>query len=138
MFRLMGNSHIEIMQDFGGSRYNMWGGYGRALQATRAVQATEGTFSVYQGLDAAGVVRYVGITSRKPFVRFAEHLSSMGQRASLRYEVIEGATNLTKEQAKVLEQTLINQYQLQKNGGQLFNKINSIAPKRWGAYGLGQ
>jgi hypothetical protein len=62
----------------------------------------------------------------------------MGQKASLKYRVIEGATNLTKEQARVLEQTLINQYGLQKNGGQLINKINSIAPKKWGAYGLGQ
>jgi hypothetical protein len=32
MFRLMGNSHLEIMQDFGGGGYNMFGGYGRALK----------------------------------------------------------------------------------------------------------
>jgi hypothetical protein len=33
-------------------------------------------------------------------------------------------------------QTLINQYGLQKNGGLLLNKINSIAPKNWWQYGI--
>lgn len=144
IFRLINNSHAEQMLDFGGGGHNMWGGYGRAVQGAKAVQtaganavqAGEGTYSVYQGFDAANNIRYVGITSRNPLVRFVEHLNSMGQRSTLRYEVIEGASKLTKEQAKILEQTLINQYGLQKNGGQLINKINSIAPQKWGAYGL--
>ncbi|TGD56530.1 DUF6443 domain-containing protein [Flavobacterium humi] len=136
IFRLMNNSHIEQMQDFGGGGYNMWGGYGRALQAAKSVQAAEGTYSVYQGFDSMGTVKYAGITSRNPFVRFAEHLSSFGQKSTLDYQVMEGATNLSRQQARVLEQTLINQYGLEKNGGQLINKINSIAPRKWGAYGL--
>uniref|UniRef100_UPI00321B59BA RHS repeat domain-containing protein n=1 Tax=Flavobacterium olei TaxID=1886782 RepID=UPI00321B59BA len=128
--RGINSSHMDIMLDYGSGGYNMYGGYGRA------VTASTGAFSVYQGVDSAGIVRYVGITSRNPLIRFAEHLSSMGKRASLRYSVIEGATNLTKEQAKVLEQTLINQYKMQKNGGQLVNLRNSIAPSKWSAKGV--
>ncbi len=33
-----------------------------------------------------------------------------------------------------MEQNLINKYGLQKNGGQLYNRINSIAPKFWDKY----
>ena len=37
-FRLMNSSHIEIMQDFGGGGYNMFGGYGGGTRAANAVQ----------------------------------------------------------------------------------------------------
>ncbi|WP_181302054.1 hypothetical protein [Rhodanobacter sp. PCA2] len=43
---------------------------------------------------------------------------------------------MTKQQARVMEQTLINQYGLEKNGGQLLNKINSISPKYWEKNGI--
>ncbi|WP_425248766.1 RHS repeat domain-containing protein [Chryseobacterium metallicongregator] len=42
-FRLMNSSHIEIMQDFGGGGYNMFGGYGRLAKAANAVAAAEET-----------------------------------------------------------------------------------------------
>ncbi|AWG26262.1 hypothetical protein [Flavobacterium kingsejongi] len=88
---------------------------------------------MYQGIDAAGNVKYVGITSRIPALRFAEHLGSVGTgKENLIYRVIDGAKDLSKEQAKVLEQTLINQYGIQKNGGQLINNMNSISPKKMG------
>lgn len=35
-----------------------------------------------------------------------------------------------------MEQNLINKYGLGKNGGQLYNKINSISPKYWNRYGI--
>lgn len=98
--------------------------------------ATEGANLVYQGIDKAGVIRYVGITERDAAVRFAEHLGSGTAKSSLRFEVIEGATGLSRTQARVLEQNLINQFGLQKSGGQLLNKINSIAPKNWLQYGI--
>jgi hypothetical protein len=41
-----------------------------------------------------------------------------------------------KRRMRQREQTLINQYGLGKNGGQLSNKINSIAPKYWQRYGI--
>jgi hypothetical protein len=46
----------------------------------------------------------------------------------LQYRAIPGTGNLTKQQARLSEQSLINQYGLQKNGGALLNKINSISP----------
>ena len=99
--------------------------------------AVSGTHVVYHGFDAAGVVRYVGITERDPAIRFAEHLSSIGTgKELLTYRVIQGATSLSRVEARVWEQTLINQFGLQKNGGLLLNKINSIAPKNWVQYGI--
>jgi hypothetical protein len=100
------------------------------------VAAQGGKNLVYQGFDKAGVVRYVGITERDAAVRFGEHLSSGTAKSLLRYEVVPGATNLSRIEAKVWEQTLINQYRLQKNGGLLLNKINSISPKSWWQYGI--
>jgi len=98
---------------------------------------TQGTNVVYQGVNAAGKVKYVGITSRNPALRFGEHLNSIGTgKELLNYRVIDGATNLTRTQARVWEQGLINQYGLGKNGGQLLNRINSIAPKHWWQYGI--
>jgi hypothetical protein len=35
-----------------------------------------------------------------------------------------------------MEQNLINQYGMQKNGGSLYNQRNSIAPKYWGKHGI--
>jgi hypothetical protein len=93
-------------------------------------------YLVYQGFDKAGVVKYVGITGRDATVRFGEHLSSGTARSLLRYEIVPNATNLSKTGARVWEQTLINQYGLGKNGGQLLNKVNSIAPKYWWQYDI--
>lgn len=98
--------------------------------------AKGGTNLVYQGVDKAGVVRYVGITERAAAARFGEHLSSGTAKSLLRYEVVPGATNLSRTGAMVWEQGLINQYGLQKNGGLLLNKINSISPTNWWQYGI--
>jgi hypothetical protein len=104
--------------------------------AREVVAAKGGSHLVYEGLDAAGKVKYVGITGRDAAVRFSEHLNSGTARSLLDYNVIKGAEGLSKTQARIWEQTLINQYGLQKNGGQLLNKINSIAPKNWWQYGI--
>ena len=95
-----------------------------------------GKHSVYQGFDAAEDVRYVGITERDPSVRFDEHLNSNSQKSSLNFESIDGANGLSKTEARILEQTIINQYGLGKNGGQLYNKINSIDPRYWKQNGI--
>src|SRR5699024_8610933 len=58
-----------------------------------------GAYSVYRGIDKAGVVRYIGITKRSLILRFSEHISSGTGRSFLRYEVIPNATNLSKEGA---------------------------------------
>jgi RHS repeat-associated protein len=109
-----------------------------ALKLMRSKVGLEvGTHLVYQGVDAAGVVRYVGITGRELAEREAEHLAATGTgKEFLRYEAVEGASGLTKQEARVIEQKLINQYGLQKDGGQLLNKINSIAEKYWQVNGV--
>lgn len=96
----------------------------------------KGTHLVYEGLDAAGNVKYIGITGRDAAVRFGEHLNSGTARSLLDYRVINGATGLSKTQARIWEQTLINQYGLGNNGKQLLNKVNSIAPKNWWQFGI--
>ena len=83
------------------------------------------------------MVRYVGITGREPAVRFGEQLRAVGTaKELLQYRVVEGAENLTKAQARAWEQTLINQYGLGKDRGQLLNKINSVRPQYWERYGI--
>ncbi|MBN2777382.1 MAG: hypothetical protein JXR36_07055, partial [Bacteroidales bacterium] len=102
-----------------------------AFAGTKAVY---GTFSVYQGFNKAGVVEYVGITSRNAAIRFGEHFNSGTAKAMLRYEVVPNATNLSRMQARVWEQSLINQYGLEN----LLNVRNSIAPKYWLQFGIKQ
>jgi len=94
----------------------------------------QNTYSVYQGFDENGDVRYVGITKRNPQVRFNEHLKSSSNRSELDYAI--KAKGLSKHQARTMEQLIINKYGLQKNGGQLYNKINSISPSKWHQYGI--
>lgn len=97
---------------------------------------TEGNNTVYLGRDSEGTVRYVGITEREPNIRISEHLRSQTLRANLKYEVVPDATGLSRINARIIEQNFINQYGLGKTGGQLFNKINSIAPQKWNKYGI--
>ena len=96
----------------------------------------EGTNSVYLGVDNVGITRYVGITQRNPLERFAEHLRSCTNRAGLSYRTVAGAHGLSRIQARIIEQQLINTYGLGSNGGLLFNKINSISPRYWNNWGI--
>lgn len=93
-----------------------------------------GNYSVYQGVDpVTGEVKYVGITRRDPQVRFNEHLRSNSPRADLEYQLVNKySTGLSKTNAHIWEQNLINQYGLNN----LYNQINSIAPKYWPQYNI--
>ena len=80
-----------------------------------------GNYSVYKGIDeVTGKVKYVGITSREPHVRFEEHLRSKTSRSSLLYETVTGAYGLSKTNARIWEQNL----------------INSISPSYWNLYNI--
>lgn len=72
-----------------------------------------------------GATRYVGITDDVAR-RGAEHLRTK----DIRIEQIDGLDNLSRADAKAVEQTLINYYGLGKDGGTLLNKINSISATR--------
>lgn len=60
--------------------------------------------------------------------------NNMARRASeqaargLAIRPIRGLGNLTRADARAVEQVLIEKYGLAKNGGTLLNKINSISP----------
>ena len=97
--------------------------------------SASGTNSVYEGIDPnTGEVKYVGRTERDPNIRWNEHNNSGTERANLDYRTVKGGLN--KTDARIMEQNLINKYGLGKNGGQLYNKINSISPKYWNQYGI--
>ena len=95
-----------------------------------------GTNSVYLGTDNEHIVRYVGITQRKPQERFSEHLRSKSNRSTLHYKPIQNTGNLSRQQALIIEQTFVNLWKMEKNGGILYNKINPIAPRYWDKYGI--
>lgn len=79
----------------------------KLFKAKRGLAAVEiGAHLVYQGVDrATGLVKYIGITGREATVRFAEHEAAEGTGSELLdYPVIEGASGLTKTEARVWEQ----------------------------------
>jgi S1-C subfamily serine protease len=83
--------------------------------------AARGSTTVYRSLNAAGEVRYVGITNNLAR-RAAEHLRSSG----IQIEKLMGG--LSRNDARALEQALIQIHGLGRTGGTLLNRINSVAP----------
>ncbi|MEK7628657.1 MAG: hypothetical protein AAB421_04565 [Patescibacteria group bacterium] len=97
--------------------------------ALRAGKAADATYSLYRGADDVGTTRYVGITKRDTEVRWNEHRGKTGSgKDELDYEVVGPKGALTKTEARLGEQSLIEKFGMQKNGGQLLNLRNSISP----------
>jgi RHS repeat-associated protein len=94
----------------------------QAWLAEGASTAAAGDMTVYLSRDLAGNVQYVGITNDFDR-RAAEHLAEKG----IKIDPIYGLDGLSVSDAKAAEQVLIEQYGLNGYGGQLMNKINSIA-----------
>ena len=91
--------------------------------ASQAVVREMGNIAVYQATnEITGEVSYVGITNNIER-RHLEHAREKGIDIS----EIDNLTNLTREDARAVEQTLIELHKLEKDGGTLINKINSIA-----------
>jgi hypothetical protein len=86
------------------------------------VATKSGATDVYRSIDAAGETQYVGITKNLRR-RASEHLRQKG----IDIENIPGLGNLSRSDAKAVEQVLIEFHGLGKEGGTLLNKINSIA-----------
>ena len=76
---------------------------------------------VYHAVED-GATRYVGISDDLAR-RAAEHLRQKG----ISIDAIPGLGNLSRADARAVEQALINHHGLERNGGSLMNKINSIA-----------
>lgn len=78
-------------------------------------------YTTYRSVDASGRTQYAGLTNDLAR-RAAEHLRGKG----IQIEKLLG--NLSREDARAVEQALIELHGLRKNGGTLLNQINSIAP----------
>lgn len=78
--------------------------------------------AVYRSGNAAGGTKYVGITNNLE-ARAASHLRQKG----IVIDEIPGLSELSRADARAVEQVLIEFHGLGKNGGTLLNKINSIA-----------
>jgi hypothetical protein len=85
-------------------------------------EAAAGANLVYYSVNAAGEVTYVGITNRLER-RAGEHLSSK----ALSIDAIPGLGNLSRADARSIEQVLVENHGLARDGGTLMNKINSIS-----------
>jgi hypothetical protein len=79
---------------------------------------------VYASRSATtGQINYIGITDN-PTARFGAHArAALGVMPAN----IPGLSSLTRADARAVEQVLIEKFMLGKNGGNLLNKINSIA-----------
>jgi hypothetical protein len=92
-----------------------------AIASDAVDAAAGGGVAVYTSADAAGNVNYVGITNDIAR-RASEQLASKG----ISIRAIAGLEDLTREDARAVEQVLIEEYG-GPSGGQLLNKINSIS-----------
>ncbi len=88
--------------------------------ATTTAVAGSGNVVYHSVVD--GKTIYIGITNNLER-RAAEHLAKKG----IIIDGIPGLTNLSRADARAVEQVLIEAHGLSKNGGTLINKINSIA-----------
>jgi filamentous hemagglutinin len=77
---------------------------------------------VYLSTSEDGTTQYVGITDNID-ARSAAHLSQKG----IEIDPIPGLQGISRDDARAVEQVLIEYNGLGKNGGSLLNKINSIA-----------
>jgi RHS repeat-associated protein len=92
-----------------------------------------GKNTVYQGVDrVTGEIKYVGITERAPTIRFVEHLNSGTLKSTLDFKTIPGMDNLSRINARITEQALINFL----GKGNLLNIRNSVTPINWAKYGI--
>ncbi|MEO7101165.1 MAG: RHS repeat-associated core domain-containing protein [Luteolibacter sp.] len=96
----------------------------------------EGAHFIYEGVDDSGVVRYIGRSMREEGVRWGEHKASGTAKALLNYRVVPGASSLSLNGARTVEQTLINTYKMERHGGTLLNRINSISSLKWNLFGV--
>ena len=105
----------------------------KAAEIYNKIKASGGTTSVVvdgktcvYSCVVDGQTRYVGITDDVQR-RGREHMKSKG----IEIEQIDGLDNLSRDDARAVEQALIHRYGLGKDGGSLsYNKINSISPTK--------
>jgi hypothetical protein len=100
IFRLMGNSKNEEMLNFGGGGYNMYGGYGRVSNVSRAAKVTpEVKFSntpspitsAYVNGTQVGVIDYSGSAVTME-INLSKDMQGMGIGSKIFSTAVEGET----------------------------------------------
>ncbi|RKS97292.1 DUF6443 domain-containing protein [Chryseobacterium defluvii] len=100
IFRLIGNSKNEEMLNFGGGAYNMYGGYGRVTNVSKAVKVTpEVKFSntpspitsAYVNGKQVGVIDYSGSAVRME-INLSKDMQGMGIGSKIFSTAVEGET----------------------------------------------
>ncbi len=90
-------------------------------QASESLE--KGTDYVYVARNqTTNIIEYVGITN--DFDRRAAEWARKGRKIEHYID------NVSRDSARILEQTVIETFGMKKNGGILLNKINSISPKK--------
>jgi filamentous hemagglutinin len=93
-----------------------------SLVGSSSVVPKPGNTTVYISTSEDGTTQYVGITDDVE-ARAAAHLSQKG----IEIDPIPGLQGISRDDARAVEQVLIEYNGLGKSGGSLLNKINSIA-----------
>ncbi|MEN4013085.1 MAG: hypothetical protein ROW48_13700 [Bellilinea sp.] len=91
---------------------------------TTVTKQADKTYTVYRSI-VDGTTEYVGITNNF-FRRASEHYRETNKIIS-KFPGLEG---LSQQDARAVEQVLIEQFKMSKHGGSLSNLINSISPRR--------
>ncbi|WP_394337918.1 RHS repeat-associated core domain-containing protein [Chryseobacterium nematophagum] len=100
IFRLMGNSKNEEMLNFGGGGYNMYGGYGRVSNVSRAVKTTPKVIFtetsptktvVYSSNVQVGVIDYAG-SAVKMEINLSKDMQGMGIGSKIFSTAVEDAS----------------------------------------------
>ncbi|UEP24006.1 filamentous hemagglutinin N-terminal domain-containing protein [Burkholderia ambifaria] len=95
---------------------------GTGTSGNSGISPDPGKTAVYVSVAPDGAVQYVGITDNID-ARAAAHMSQKG----ISIDAIPGLENISRADARAVEQVLIEYNGLGKNGGALLNKINSIS-----------
>ncbi|VWC41902.1 AAdhesin HecA family protein [Burkholderia lata] len=95
---------------------------GTGTSGNSGISPDPGKTAVYVSVAPDGTVQYVGITDNID-ARAAAHMSQKG----ISIDAIPGLENISRADARAVEQVLIEYNGLGKNGGALLNKINSIS-----------
>ena len=100
IFRLMGNSKNEEMLNFGGGGYNMYGGYGRVTNVSRAAKTTPKlTFTdtsptttwVHANNTQVGLINYAG-GAVKMEINLSQDMQGMGIGSKIFSTAVEDAS----------------------------------------------
>jgi hypothetical protein len=111
---------IKEMPGSAGLNLDVWA-FATMFKLPTINPAIAGEYSVYVSVHK-GTTQYAGITNNL-IRRAAQHMAKKG----ISIKPITGLTNVSKVEARAVEQALIEIHGLGKNGGSLLNKINSIA-----------